>query len=379
MKIRKNEQLYLLAFAIYLVKEFLGNTMFAYSLPPIVLQCLKWSSLILVLFKICFDRYHKQKMLIVGIVFILISLSSYISTYKSLFIFLIFIIGAKNVEFKKIVKVYFYLILPLLIFTIISSKLGIVEDLVYYQNGVFRHSFGVSYPTDFAAYIFYLMVAYIYIKNNQLPVVSYLLMLIIAILVYNFCHARLDVGCMIILLFTSLLIRYNKINFKSKLVKICLVCSFLFCSLFMISITYNYDWTNSFHAKIDSILSGRLTIGRKNLDKYDIKLFGQQIDDHGFGGNLTFEYEETDYIDCSYLRILLKYGLITFTFLLFASLLFNFQLYKNGHYLLLALIFIISINSIVAQHYMDFSYNITLFAMFAILDKKKEVVVSEKI
>ena len=35
MNNKKNEQLYLIAFSIYLIKEFLSNTMFKFSLPPV--------------------------------------------------------------------------------------------------------------------------------------------------------------------------------------------------------------------------------------------------------------------------------------------------------------------------------------------------------
>lgn len=372
MNNKKNEQLYLIAFSIYLIKEFLSNTMFKYSLPPVLFECLKWSALFLVIIKICFEKYDKSKILIIATAFILVIFASYTSTYKSLFMLLIFVIGAKNVSFKKIAKTYFFIVLPLLFFTIISSKLGIIEDLVYIRGNLKKHSFGVAYSTDFAAYVFYLMASYIYIKDNRISKLEYLLFSLIIVFVYKFCYARLDVGCMIILFLISILLRKNKINFKAKFVKIILLFSFTLCSLFMFLITYNYDWNNSIHRKIDEIFSGRLTIGKQAMNKYNIKLFGQKIDDHGFGGNTVFKYGQTDYIDCSYLRILLKYGLIVYIILIGISTSCNYKLYQSSNYLLLLLIFVISVNSMIAHHYMDFSYNVTLFAFLATIDDKRK-------
>ena len=151
----RNEQIYIIAFSLYLFQSFVTTTMFTAIIPSLFLTFIKWFAVILVFIKIFMEKYSSKKFIIISITSILIIISALVSTYNNLCIFLIFIIGAYNIPLKKIVKTYFYLCLMLLIITMISAKLGIIEDLIYIRNGKSRNSFGIVYPTDFAAHVFF--------------------------------------------------------------------------------------------------------------------------------------------------------------------------------------------------------------------------------
>ena len=358
----RNEQIYIIAFSLYLFQSFVTTTMFTAIIPSLFLTFIKWFAVILVFIKIFMEKYSSKQFIIISITSILIIISALVSTYNNLCIFLIFIIGAYNIPLKKIVKTYFYLCLMLLIITMISAKLGIIEDLIYIRNGKSRNSFGIVYPTDFAAHVFFLMVAYIYLKGKNINLYNYLTLILISLLVYFFCYTRLDVACMVLLIIISIIYKKNKLNFNNKLIKFLLVFSFSICAFIALFLTFNYDYKNETYAKIDQFMSGRLTIGRMMLNQYDIKLFGQEINDYGYGGSLTFKHNTYNYIDCSYLRILLKYGLVTFSILIVLNVFYYHKLYVNGNYMLLLLMLLVAINSIIAQHYLDFSYNFLLLA-----------------
>lgn len=370
-KSAKLEKLYLIAFSLYLFQSFLSTTMFITIIPSVFFTIIKVISILLVFIKIIMEKYNKKKFVIILISSFLLIISALISSYGSIFIFLLFIVGAYNVCFRKIVKLYFSLCLVLLIISIISSKIGIIQDLIYTKNGRLRDSFGIVYPTDFASHVFFIMISYIYLKGKDINFFNYIIILIVSLLVYYFCYTRLDISCMLLLIIISYMYKKNKINFKNKYIKLTLIFSFVICAFIGIFLTLNYDYRNEKYVKIDQLLSGRLTIGKMMYNQYGVKWFGQEINDYGFGGSLVFKYDTYNYIDCSYLRILLKYGIVTFTLLVLFNIMFYRKLYNNGNNLLLLLMLVVSINSIVAQHYIDFSYNFLLFSFLSKIESEK--------
>ena len=97
---KKAQQLYLLSFSICLIASFLETTILNNYIP---IKVLKYVSLIPLLIKICFcDRYNKKQLLLLLLLGIGVILTVYFSTYKSIFICFIFIVGAKDVSFKEI-------------------------------------------------------------------------------------------------------------------------------------------------------------------------------------------------------------------------------------------------------------------------------------
>ena len=369
------ERVFYIGFSLYLIVAFIRTTMFIDIIPSIFLKFLKYLELAFIFCKIIFmQKYSKNKLIIAiccGFIFLL---SFCFSTYRLLLEYLLIIIAAKDVPIKKIIKIYLIIVIPMLIITIVCSKLGVIENLIYSRNGKMRQALGVNYPTDFAAYIFFITLAYIALKDGKMKLHNYLVILIIAILVYELTNARLDVISIFIVLFL-LFINQLKINlFKTKIIKYFFICSFLLFSFMAIFFTINYNPDNSNYVLADKLFSGRLRIGNKMYNEYGIKMFGQEIDDHGWGGDLeeNYEYEEYNYIDSSYLRIILKNGLIVFILIMISNLYLCYKFYNNKQYIMLIVCFMISLNSLVAQHYTDFSYNFLITAYMARLPQKNE-------
>src|SRR5699024_1674078 len=124
---------------------------------------------------------------------LLLALISWRKTQSNrLLLMLILIFSAKNVNFNLLIKAYFKVIVSLIIAVMIFSLLGFIDNLTYYRNSIARHSFGIDYPTDFAAYVFSAILAYCYVYFKKLNYLHYILIIIIALLVNYFTNARLD-------------------------------------------------------------------------------------------------------------------------------------------------------------------------------------------
>ena len=65
-------------------------------------------------------------------------------------------------RFDNILKVYTAVVSVMLIVAAIASQTGMIADVIGYSPrnaAAARHSYGIIYPTDFAAHIFYLILA----------------------------------------------------------------------------------------------------------------------------------------------------------------------------------------------------------------------------
>ena len=77
----------------------------------------------------------------------------------------LFIIGARKIDYKKILKVYLAIEIPLTLITLMAARLGIIENLVYHRGEQVRMTFGFVYPTNFVSHLMFIIAAWIAIRE----------------------------------------------------------------------------------------------------------------------------------------------------------------------------------------------------------------------
>lgn len=163
--------IYEVAFAFEFVVAFLITSTYTDYFSNHLLHTLMFVGLALVLLKIfLFDDLDLKWLAIDAIVLILLLITWRTSKEFSLFSMGIFVLDARNVDFKRIIKIYFYVGMLLLAFVVISAMGGLIRNLVYRRDmtNIVRQSFGIAYPTDFAAHVLYLILAYAYLKFGKI-------------------------------------------------------------------------------------------------------------------------------------------------------------------------------------------------------------------
>lgn len=354
------DALYLTAFGVYLIYVFLKTTMFYTMMPSELFLLVRIIAAGLICFKIlAYDGYTKKQLIISGIFMASIIISWRVSHYSNIVDIAMFILGAKNVSLKKIVKTYFIIGFSLLIITIISAKLGIIQNLVYYQGLRIRNSFGAIYPTDFAAHVFYLILSYWYIKVRRLKIFEYIAFLLLAVFLIKYSDARLDALSIILTILAGMFISLKKTKKVGKVIGFFLTFSVPICSVVFIGITMAYNTSNEILVQLNTLLSKRLSLGKFGIEEYGFSLFGQQIEMNGWGGLAGYNKDFTTYffIDSSYLRMALLYGSVLLIFSCVIFVLFCRSRIKNGDILLPGIIALIAINSMAAHHLIDLAYN----------------------
>lgn len=359
---------YLIIYAIIFSKEFLQTTMFPIAWPLGLGYVFALLSGGYVIAKFLFhNTYSKKETILAALVLIAFCVPAFTTDYTYLFWTGCLIVGAKDVDFNKILKVYLVLGITFMVAAFAASQGGLIEDLEYVtyrgEELVTRHSFGIIYPTDFAAHLFYLVIAWgVHVRNRFKAFHKAGLALIIACIVWVFSNAQTS---MFSLIGFALLCMLEKILEKSFLIieKILRFIPIVLAaiSLYLSSIYHiNIEWIR----KINSFISGRLEIGRKAFDEYDLKLFGQNIIEIG-SGITTDATSEYFFLDNSFVAIIFKYGIVALVVIIMFWMYISKKAVVEKYYIISTTVVIIMIHSLMEHHLIEVAYNPMMFVAFA--------------
>lgn len=330
-----------------------------------------------------YDSFTLGEMVAIGLVGVC-TIFNYLKTgSNTMVILLLLVVAAKGVVFKKILRVYLIVVGSIVAFAFVCSLMGVIINLKYYvpDEKLFRNSFGIVYCTDFAAHIFFLILTYFYVRSRNLKWYDYILAAILTALTFKYTNGKLDfiTSLLTIVLFAiGNAVKKQKgtkaeyiINASNCIWKTLAMFSMTASCIFVYLFTLNYSDATKWMVDFNEFITGRLNVGQKTLAENGFGFFGKRITMYGAGGNTVPNGDTYNFIDCSYLHILVLSGL---ALLLVFLMIYTYSAYKNGEdvYLMYAII-LISINCMIAHHLQDISYNpFTLMVMAKVLTVGKE-------
>lgn len=191
-------QLYLFCFSLYLIVNFMAGTTLSRALglgAIVILLRLSQLAVLLVFCKIIiFDRHKFNTILaiLVGACFLFIVCKQ--AHELDPFFMYAFIVGAYGIDFKQILNKYILVILSMLLLVYAAAVLGIVPNNIMWREGagVVRAGLGLATPSDLAAHVFYLMLAFAMMRDFIFSRQEIGFMTLIAILIFAVTNSRLD-------------------------------------------------------------------------------------------------------------------------------------------------------------------------------------------
>ncbi len=294
---------------------------------------------------------------------------------KIYFIMALMIVAAKDVEFDRILKLTLIIGTLIMAVALISSQIGLVEDLVYFHRGANRHSLGISYTTDCAAHVFYLAAGYFLIKKGQLKAIEYIFFICLTILLYYMTRARNNTICLLLLIFATVIYQLLfKNSFTGKglttlryVLGGAFILFFLGCILIAIFLMITYKNDGGIITYIDNIFLGnRIGMGNTAYIEHGLKLFGSDIPQMGYG-RTTIAPEWYFCLDSSYMLVLLERGILIFIMMIAMTLKVMIKGIKNNIYLT-GIMALIALQCLVEHHWMELAYNFFLLATFAAIN-----------
>lgn len=376
------EWLYQVAFILILTVSFLQTSTYTDFFAPSTLHRILFIGLGLIYFKIIFlDRHHAWS--VIGNLCVLAFL---FVTWRSSHDFMIvvmgsLILGIRGENFRQIIRLYLIVGTISLIGIFLAAELRIIPNLVFVRDttNVVRHSFGIIYSTDFAAHVLYLVLAHCYLRFDRLRGYHYFSYLIVAIFVWQTTDARLDALAIVLLVPVVWLgKRAATGHLLARLISGFYWLAPALGSYVVIWLTYFYHPSNHLLEKLNHVLSGRLQFGRMAFERYKITNFGQAVQENGYGAGVGAKQNITNYffIDSSFLRLLIVFGIIALFVVVVIMMKISWQSIQLNDYALASIMVIVTVSAILEQRLIDIAYDPFLLAFLA--TSSDQLVLKEK-
>lgn len=304
-------------------------------------------------------------------------------------------------DYRSILKTAYRCGVVIVLIAFILSMLGIIEN----NRG---NSFGFVYRTDYACHLLFLFLIFCFYYGGNLSAKGELGILLMTIINMVFIGGKTSYVCMSIVVFVTYLRHYRrlgkvpyqnndnegkiiKIVFRiiyipviivdkiSKKIKTATVnniktiirtfykFSFIIFAAVMIGLTmlYAYMPVEIFeYIPKSGTIKSRLSMGIVGFEQFSIKLFGNTIPQRGAGGRegyIPFYY----FLDSSYIRMILQFGLIVFVILVGLMTFIQLRLYKEKMFYEMFLLAVVALDCAMEHHIIDFSYNTFALLMWA--------------
>lgn len=351
---------YLFFLAIYISGTFIkGTTMAGHLITQHVIFLLLAIPAVFIVLKIALFDYHSLMELTV---FALLECVLYNIGYHagdfSLFYFIPFVYGAKDIDYRLVLKVFITVNVIGILIAMGLALGGVIrnyEGIRSLYSPMTRYGMGAVYPSDFAARGFCVLMAYAALRRFRFSLPEYISYAAIAIWYYTLTNTRLDM--MLMLLLFLLIIFYNK---EAKLLQrasnqLITLGMYIFIGIiFLMGLCYHPG--SKLLGLVNTVLSGRLSYEQLTFQKYNIQLFGQFINQPGGGAY---------YIDSVFFRTIFMYGLVVFIMLLILILAMNRRLISAKAFCLEICFMLFILSGAIDQHFWDSSFNFILLSLFA--------------
>lgn len=368
------DHLFLLMLGVYLLFLMVQTTTFSLDLPDTPSSVFLYALCFLAILHLVFllrdnpeFRSDMLRLILLSLVTALVWLMVYRNGgYPFLLYLAVFTVGCIGFDFHKILKLFVCVVGIGILTSTICALGGAIPNLVYLSSSRIRSSWGICYTTDFASYLLFLTIT-AWIAWEELPDLVFLIPGIVGLLISHFiAHSITSVFCFVLFLFFVLLhwlFHKGYLPLLKTIVDFCCCASFPCFGTLMIVLAWLFHEGNSFAVKVNSWNHGRLSLASSTYDAHGLTLFGTPFSQIGAGGS-TFYNPDYNFVDCSYLLILLRYGLVTLLVVTLLWVLMTRTAIKAGRMALgMALI---AVHSLSEHHFTELNYNIFLVLPFAL-------------
>ena len=303
------------------------------------------------------------KYLILSILLLLSGVLVYFQTNRLNFlVYSMLLVLLVNVDMKVVLRNYIVVAGILVVGVFLLSLVGMIPNLQYNRAGVIRNSFGFIYPTDFASHCFYLFLAVSYLLKDKFIWTRSLFGVLLSAFIIKYCDARLN--ALSILLATVIFIYFYYSNGKKLKIFALLPYSAVVFASIVTYLSYKFSWSNPFLVSVNKLITGRLALGRNAFDTFGVHLFGtRNVQFIGSGGK-TESVIGYNYVDSSYVQMLFTYGIVPVVLLIIIYVVASRKQYKDGQYLLVAILSLIAFNCMIEAFWFVPTYNIFMFLLF---------------
>jgi len=323
-----SEKIYLSTLFVWVVVASLATTTYFIRLEGFLslYRMLLYFTIIMILIKefitlpktLYYFRFHWEALLI-AIAFIL-SMFIVSKNRDSLLDInvLLLVFSARDIDYRKLLGTFSFATFLVLILTIFASNKGVISNMFMRADGGYRFSLGFNYVSFASQRLFFALCSYLMFRGKKISYMELLALLLATIYMYQQTSTSSPFYLsMLILTYALLSIKIFKKefiigNFWTKTIAkygfvLALVIILYFCF---------YSSGNLFHL-VDQFTHNRLRLSVNGFQNFGVSWLGQPISFTTLDmfGNFTSNY---NFIDSSFVQLLVIDGLIVSAFMLFA-------------------------------------------------------------
>lgn len=272
-----------------------------------------------------------KKLFVLHVLFVcLITLIEISITEKNLIIISLFIMCFRNIKFREMIKFDFVIKLYILLFVLLLYWLGEIDGYEVVINGIYKQSFGFGHPNTFSIYVYTMLLELIYLRFNKMNFLDIGVFIGVGVLILKIGGGRSSGYTYFAILVVTMICKFFPKIYQTKIsaliftviTPIAAVMSFVLAKLYVLN--------NEFAVALNTLTTGRLRLSAIFLNKYSLKLFGQEIETLGTR-RAILNHTNSMILDCAYIKCGLKYGLIFLIILCISYSLFLRKSIKDGN------------------------------------------------
>ena len=306
---------------------------------------------------------------------LIVAVFLYITARKSLFfdLFYAWIIlwASENVDFTKTVKITAIMLGLYLPLTYLACRLGILDEVYgIFRYDIERKSFGFQHPNHMAFRVFSLVICLCYLLKDRKSVFIYLFSAGSIFILWNFQNSRASCGCILIMIvlfaFRSCFFHMN--SYSQRFILYTFSAGVLLLNVLMIVLTLTYDKNTEIYQMIDSFTSHRIIFGNEAFLENGLSVFGQRIF-LTMSERKSVGLEGQIIVDCAYVNILLRGGIVTYIGFTFAYIYGMIKSVKKNDYLKVCIMFVMALFGVSELEIYQASANIFLMLLPMYVDR----------
>ena len=323
-----SEKIYLSTLFVWVVVASLATTTYFIRLDGFLslYRMLLYFTIIMILIKefitlpktLYYFRFHWKSLLIaLAFLFSMLIVSKNRDGLLDINVLLL-VFSARDIDYRKLLGTFSFATFLVLILTIFASNKGVISNMFMRADGGYRFSLGFNYVSFASQRMFFALCSYLMFRGKKISYMELLALLLATIYLYQQTSTSSPFYLSILILTYALFsIKIFKKGFIIENFWISRVTNYGFILALVVILYFCfYSSGNLFHL-VDQFTHNRLRLSVDGFRNFGVSWLGQPISFTTLDmfGNFTSNY---NYIDSSFVQLLVIDGLIVSAFMLFA-------------------------------------------------------------
>ena len=372
IKIRKNsfsEVIFFSAYFIYLFFGLLRTSFYCrYFEGTIYTAIILFCIYLLILNEVIKSKLTLKSLrglFVCGAMYVVIAYNT--SFFSDVVMLLAFVYCGRNISFEKIAKITIYTSSSILIFVILSSYAGIINNYIENTEMRRREYLGFRYSLYPAAIIFNITALVLYINRGKIKLRQVLLLLISNFFVFYKTNSRLSFYmAVLMIIIMPLFQKFPKILENSKIFHIGMGLSFIIAAVCSVVLTVIYNPNIEWVKKLNAIFNDRLKFGNRSLMMYGVSILGKRnmewigngLDSAGNKSTETYLW-----VDNFYISIIQRFGILVSIVIILLLTFTLFKCWKVKNYYLMLILTLIAGHCMIDDLFLYLNYNTFWFVI----------------